>query len=212
MRRYTGIFPAGWGMSRRAVVLLLACTMLIGGTTGGTMAWLMGNSSPVHNVFTPSRIVISVEETPTDDEDEDPNTNAYQMMPGATIFKDPVVTFHEGGEDAWLFVKMEKSANFDDFMTFDMAEGWTLLDGKTDIYWREVDKSDEAQLFDTIKDNAVQVKAEVTAAMLNTLTAETYPTLSVTAYAVQRESVASAQDAYALIDSENGLSDTQEEI
>lgn len=185
-------------MSSRAAALLIAGVIALGGATGGTLAWIFSESAPVQNTFNPAGIDVSVEETPTDDGDDDPNTNSYTMLPGATIGKDPIVTFAAGGEDAWLFVQMDESANFRSFLDYAMADGWTALEGADGVYWRTADKSEQDQTFGVIADNAVMVKPEVTAAMLNTLTPETAPTLTVTAFAIQRTGVEDAQLAYAL--------------
>lgn len=171
---------------------------------GGTLAWLMDQTEPLVNTFTISAgIDVSVAETPTDDGDSDPNTNTYTMLPGTTITKDPVVTLAADSEDAWLFVKLEKSANFDRFLSFSMADGWTALDGVDGVYYRTMQKSDTAQTFGVLKENKVTVRPEVTAAMLNALTDATCPTLAVTAYAVQKQSVGTASEAWTLVENQS---------
>ena len=50
-----------------------------------------------------------------------------------------------------------------------------------------------------IKDKTVTVKDTVTKQMLNDLTSETYPTLTVTGYAVQQAGMADAAAAWAVI-------------
>lgn len=187
----------------RAAVLVIACVLMVGGAAGGTVAWLIGRTEPLRNTFTASIIDVKLTETPTEDGDSDPNTNTYLMLPGAVITKDPVVTLEAGSEAAWLFVRLEKSANFDQFLQFSMTDGWTALNGADGVYWRTTQKSDTAQTFDVIKDDVVAVKPDVTAAMLNTLTDATRPTLAVTAYAVQRQSIDTAPDAWALAESQN---------
>lgn len=178
---------------------LVLCTII-----GGTVAWLIADTGPVVNTFTYGDINITLEETDTDkDGDDDPNTNDYPMVPGNPVTKDPKVTVLADSENAWLFVKLEKSANFDAFMTYEIAEGWTALDGVDGVYYRTVDKASEAAEFYVIKDNTVNVKGEVTKEMLNALDAggaSSYPTLTVTAYAVQRDSnITTAADAWAKI-------------
>lgn len=172
--------------------------MIIGGTAGGTIAWLFGQSTPLLNTFSPSSISVSVAETPTEDGDSDPYTNTYTMMPGSTIFKDPAVTVAADSEDAWLFVKLKKSANFDSFLSYTIAEGWMALNGVDGVYWRTTQKSDSAQTFGVIKDNVVSVKPDVTTIMLNTLNGITRPTLAVTAYAVQQQGIETALEAWTL--------------
>lgn len=188
----------------KLVLMLLAVTFVLCGIIGGTVAWLIADTDPVVNTFTYGDINITLEETDTNkDGDNDPNTNQYPMVPGNSITKDPKVTVLANSENAWLFVKLEKSVNFDDFMTYEIASGWTALDGITGVYYRTVDKSASNAEFIVLKDNTVNVKGEVTKEMLNALDANgasNYPTLTVTAYAVQRDSnITTAADAWAKI-------------
>lgn len=163
-----------------AVVLVLCCAI------GGTLAWLTDKTDPVVNTFAVGDINIELKETTTN----------YKMVPGNTISKDPKVTVQANSEACWLFVKVEKSSNFDSFMTYDMADGWTALPGVTGVYYREVAATTAATDFSVLKDNSVLVKDSVTKADLNALTRDTFPTLTFTAYAVQKDNVATATDAW----------------
>lgn len=187
---------------KKLAVMLASLALVLCTVIGGTVAWLITKTDPVVNTFTYGDINITLQETDTNkDGDNDPNTNTYPMVPGHTITKDPKVTLKANSEDAWLFVKLEKSANFDDFMTYAMADGWTKLDDVDDVYYREVSKVAQDVEFTVIKDDTVTVKDEVTKEMLNALDANgasNYPKLTVTAYAVQRDSnIATAADAWA---------------
>jgi protein-disulfide isomerase-like protein with CxxC motif len=53
------------------------------------------------------------------------------------------------------------------------------------VFYRSVAASDTDQAFAVLKDNKVAVRSTVTKTMMNELTANTYPTLTVTAYASQ---------------------------
>ena len=186
----------------KLVLMLLAVIFVLCGIIGGTVAWLIADTDPVVNTFIYGDINITLEETDADG-DGNPDANEYPMVPGNAIEKDPKVTVLANSENAWLFVKLEKSANFDDFMTYEIADGWTALDGVTGVYYRTVDKATSDAEFIVLKDNTVNVKGEVTKEMLNALDANgasNYPTLTVTAYAVQRDSnIATAADAWAKI-------------
>lgn len=164
-----------------AVVLVLCCAI------GGTLAWLTDKTGPVVNTFTVGDINIELKETTTN----------YKMVPGNTITKDPKVTVKANSEACWLFVKVEKSSNFDNFMTYAMADGWTALPDVTGVYYREVAATTAATEFSVLKDNSVLVKDSVTKTMLNGLGETTFPTLTFTAYAVQKDNVATATDAWA---------------
>lgn len=164
-------------MKKKIFALALVVALLTVVIAGTTLAWLTATTQEVKNTFTTSDIDITLTETTGEN---------YKMVPGYTITKDPKVTVLAGSEDCWLFVKLEKSDNFDTYMnTYDMAEGWTLVAGQTNVFAREVSASDANQAFAVIKDNQVSVKDSVTKVQMNELTAETYPTLTVTAYATQ---------------------------
>ena len=183
-----------------ASLALVLCTVI-----GGTLAWLVTETDPVVNTFTYGDINITLEETDTNkDGDDDPNTNTYQMVPGHTITKDPKVTFKANSEDAWLFVKLQKTANFNDFMTYEIADGWTALQGVDGVYYREVSKVAQDTEFTVIKDDTVTVKGEVTKEMLNALDANgasNYPKLIVTAYAVQKANISTVTEAWGIVTS-----------
>lgn len=188
----------------RTVLLTVSAIVLISSFLGGTLAWLITKTDPVINTFTYGDVNITIVETDTNDGDDDKNTNTYSMVPGGKITKDPLITVKAESEDCWLFVKLEKSlepSSFDAFMEFAIADGWTALPDNEGIYYRQVDKKDADQGYYVIKDNTVTVKGDVTKEMLNSLTE--YPTLAITAYAVQRDStieaIDTAEEAWALV-------------
>ena len=185
--------------SPKVVAALVALTLVCCFAIGGTIAWLVTETDPVVNTFTYGDINITLTETDTGDNDNNPNTNKYVMVPGHTITKDPKVTFKANSEDAWLFVKLEKTANFDDFMIYEIADGWTTLQGVDGVYYREVSKVAQDTEFTVIKDDTVTVKGEVTKEMLNALDANgesDYPKLIVTAYAVQKANINTVAEAW----------------
>lgn len=158
-------------------VCLLALVMVV--SVGATIAWLTDTTGPVTNTFTVGDINITLAETTTD----------YKMVPGKTIAKDPKVTVEGGSEACWLFVKVEKSANLDSFISYTIANGWTALTGVDGVYYREVPASTTAQVFDVLTSNQVTVKDDVTKTMMDGLkvSGATQPTLTFTAYACQKD-------------------------
>ena len=179
------------GISYKAFAVILAAVLILGGTIGGTMAWLIDDTTPVSNVFTDSDIEITLNET----------TEDYKMIPGHTIDKDPKVSVAEGSEDCYLFVKIDKSSNYDTYLAdYKIVADWTKLEDG--VYYRTVKTSDETREFSllksgkydslndgefTWKDNQVLVKPEVTKAQMNAIKDKSVvkPTLTFTAYAVQ---------------------------
>lgn len=175
-------------MKKKTLALVLALTLLVAGVVGSTLAWLTDQTAEVKNTFTVGDINIGLTETTTD----------YKMVPGNTIAKDPTVTVKANSEACWLFVKVTESTDLKDFITYAIAEGWTALPGVDGVYYREVPASAADQPFSVLKGDAVTVNSDVTKEML---TAKDFanPTLTFTAYAVQKDNVASASDAWAKV-------------
>ena len=194
-------------INMKLVALILALVLTLGGVIGGTVAWLIAAPAPVVNTFTYGDINIELDETDTGlDGDNDDNTNQYKMIPGEKITKDPVVTVLKGSEAMYLFVKLEKSANFDTFMEYTMAENWYPLTDVDGVYYRWITAeavADENMEIHVIANDTVTVKESVTKEMLNALdapgAAATYPTLTVTAYAVQEAGSDTAAEAWAKV-------------
>ena len=197
----------------KVTALLLAVMLTVGGVVGGTVAWLIDSPAPVVNTFTYGDINIELDETDTKvDSDEDPTTNQYKMMPGETITKDPVITVKSGSEEMWLFVKLEKSGGatvgettytFDNYLTYSVNGSWAKLESVNNVWYRHItaeEVADENMEIHVIADDKVTVNENVTKEMLNALDAEgsqaVYPTLTVTAYAVQAAGNATAADAW----------------
>ena len=174
-------------MKKKTLALFLALALVLGGVIGGTMAWLTDETPGIVNTFTDSDIEITLTETGAEH-----NANSYKMVPGYTISKDPKVTVVKGSEKCYLFVKLEKSENFDSFLTYEIAAGWTQLtdaEGKNvdGVYYRVVDTTGQGTPISVLKDDKVTVLGSVTKSMMDELRdgkAEK-PTLTVTAYASQ---------------------------
>lgn len=178
-------------MKKKAMALVLALGLVVVGIVSGTMAWLTASSTEVKNTFTDSDINITLEET----------TQDYKMIPGWTIAKDPKVTVAKGSEDCYVFVKIDKSTNYDTYLKdYAVDEAWTQL--KTDgdspeavqgVFYQKVTSVTEVWSDyvlagkDGFTNGYVTVKEEVTKAQMNALTTDSssYPTLTFTAYASQ---------------------------
>ena len=165
-----------------AVVLLLVCSVAT------TLAYLVSSSKPVINTFTVGDVGIALTET---------TGRQYIMAPGIDIPKDPVVTVQANSEDCWLFVKVEKKNAFDQYCTYTIADGWTALPGEEGIYYRPVSKTAVNLRFHLLRNDRIHIKDSVTEEQLAAIT--TPPTLTFTAYAIQNESFATPQDAWAAL-------------
>ena len=183
-------------------LLTLCCALLlVAAGVFGTLAYLTGTDT-VNNTFTVGNVKITLDEakvntdgTPVMGADR-VKANEYHLLPGHTYTKDPTVTVKANSEACWLFVQVTESTDLKDFITYAIAEGWTeLQDG---VYYREVPASAADQTFSVLAGNAVTVKSDVTRTMLETAKTDA-PTLTFQAYAVQKDNVASASDAWAKV-------------
>lgn len=194
---YRGKFaPSRHRSGLRLFAMCFAAFMLVFSIVGGSLAWLMTSTDPIVNVFTYGDIQIKLEETTGD---------RYKMTPGKTIAKDPRITVLADSEDCWLFVKIEESdaEKLSDYIEYAVADGWTELQEAPGVYFRAVDSSDQDVSFGVLKDDQVKVKGSVTKEMLEKLNSDTYPKLTFTGYAVQRDAeideIDSAAEAWLLV-------------
>ena len=165
-------------MRKKTLALVLALTLVVVGVVSGTLAWLTAKSDVVVNTFTTSDIKVELKET---------TGTEYKMIPGYTISKDPKATVLAGSEECYLFVKLDKSADFDTYLAYNIADGWTQLDGVDDVYYREVLTANIGTEYSVLANDQVTVKGTVTKELMNALDAEgaAKPTLTITAYASQ---------------------------
>lgn len=173
---------------KKKLTTVLAIVLVVALSVAGTYAYLTDKTATIKNTFTVGNVNIDLTES---------TGEFYKMVPGTTIGKDPKVTVKENSEDCWLFVKVEKSANFDSFLTCDMANGWTKLEDG--VFYRQVAASGTDQVFPVLANNTVSVKPGVTKAMMDGLTDATRPTLTFTAYACQTAGIASVADAWTAV-------------
>ena len=163
---------------KKSLIVVLATLLLCGCVVGGTFAWLMDQTAPIQNTFTIGNVDIDLTESTSD----------YKMVPGATIAKDPTVTVEAGSEACWVFIKVEKSAVLDQYITYALADGWNALDGANGVYYRAQAAVTADTDISVLKNDQVTVKSDVTKPDMEALQAEgaVQPTLTFTAYAIQQ--------------------------
>ena len=185
-------------VSNKTVAILLALVLAIGCAVGGTLAWLISKTEPVVNTFTYGDININLAETTGTD---------YKIIPGVNISKDPKVTVTAGSEACWLFVKV-KEENWNNKVSYSIADGWRKGDGTSipqNVYYREVEAATAKAGVSyyilkgdtTYANGVVTVSENLTKAEVNSIA--TQPKLTFTAYAVQKDGIDTAADAWAKI-------------
>lgn len=180
-------------VSIKIAALIAAIVLFIGCTAGGTVAWLVSKPKPIVNVFTVGNINATLTEAATE----------FKIVPGVNITKNPIATVKANSEDCYLFVQLTE-ANWPAFTEADnttrkveykIADGWTKL--KDGVYYREVPKSDtEDQSYPVLQDNKVTVSSTLTKENADAIQKAEAPKLTVAVYAVQKEGMGSAADAW----------------
>ena len=179
-----------------ALVVILALLLVFGCAVGGTIAWLTAETAPVVNTFTYGDINITLGETTGSD---------YKIIPGVIIDKNPKVTVKKDSEACWLFVEVKEEGTFvANKVTYSIDDGWTQGDGTkipANVYYRSVDAVKADTDFAVLKNNKIYVSEELSKSDIQSIT--TQPTLTFTAYAIQKEAAGTAADAWAKIPSTN---------
>jgi len=187
-------------MKKATKLLLVAISLalIVGVAVGGTIAWLLDTTPEVVNTFTTTNIDITLTE-------EEGGTNKeFEMVPGNTIAKDPVVTVIEGSEPCYVFIEVVKSKNLDTYITYTLDSKWKALgDAYPNIYYYEgvVDASEADQVLQILagKTNYVDGYVTVNNTVTNQLMDEAKtnkPTLTFKAYACQEANVADPVTAW----------------
>ena len=167
---------------KKIMAMMLAVLMIVTATVAGTVAWLQDSTQDVVNVFASSDVSVDLRETVDSNDLSAENglvkNDQFKMIPGYVLAKDPKAGVKSGSEDSLLFVKVTESDNFDDFMTYAIADGWTLLNSVTagsaidtvneDTYviYRKVTGTDIGTMFSILKNNQVAVKGTVDKTMM----------------------------------------------
>ena len=174
---------------KKTLITILATVLVCACLVGGTLAWLMDTTDTLTNTFTIGDVDIDLKETTGEE---------YQMIPGNTIEKDPTITVSSDSEDCWLFVKVEKINDVDDFLTVTMDSNWKLLAGETNVYYIEAG-AQANDSFSVFANDEIKVRTDVTKAQMDALTDATRPQLKITAYAIQKANIADVATAWSEI-------------
>ena len=192
-------------------VFIMLALVVIGSSVSGTVAWLVSKSESTVSTFTLGDINITLKESDFGSQ--------LKIIPGVDIKKDPKVTVMANSEACWLFVKVEES-NWPDFkeadgttrkVSYSVAvdnNGWKALEKNPGVYFREVSAEDAQKGIDytvlagseSCPSGVIKVSQELTKAEINNISSsEKQPSLTFTAYAVQRAGIDTAAAAWATV-------------
>jgi hypothetical protein len=197
-------------MKKKIMAIALCTIIAVTAIAGSSLAWLQDTTETVVNTFTEGKVDIElfehdyVPETNTLDTNTKVVANSdYKMIPGQVLPKDPTVVVKASSEACYVFIKVEEVNDVDTFLKYSIdTDVWTALTGVTGVYYREVagisaDGTDAT--YSVLKDDQVKVIDTVTKTNFTSLTDATLPTLSFTAYAVQKDTnVSTAAAAWSI--------------
>lgn len=188
-------------------VFIMLAMVAIGRSVSGTVAWLVSKSESTVSTFTLGDINITLKESDFG--------NQPKIIPGVDIKKDPKVTVMANSEACWLFVKVEER-NWPDFeeengtrkVSYSVNNGWNALKDTPGVYYREVSAEDAQKSIDytvlagndSCPSGVIKVSQELTKEEINSIrSSEKQPSLTFTAYAVQRAGIDTADAAWATV-------------
>ena len=189
--------------AKKIVALLLCAVLLIGASVAGTLAFLTSKAT-VTNSFTVGKVVLGedgkagLDEAKVDEYGVADSSaarvteNTYKLIPGHTYTKDPTVHVGANSEACWLFVKIDNGiADIEAATTTGegaytkiaeqvVANGWTLVDSETNIYYKEAAKTGNTGADYVVFGN---FRLATSADVSNYASAK----ITVTAYAIQKD-------------------------
>lgn len=196
-------------MRKKLITAIIALSLVLSCMVGVTVAWLYVKTDDVVNTFTPSDITLKLAET---------TGNSYPMVPGVDIAKDPKVTV-KADFAAYVFVKIVENGTvtvtennvsttytFDDFLSYALADGWTVLEGTHDtndsnsgnetvVIYRTQAAATAEVTYSVLAGDKVTTNTSVTKQMMNAYTDGSIK-LTFTAYAIQQTGFADAEAAW----------------
>ena len=187
--------------ARKALLTLCAALLLVTMTAGITVAYLTSTTGVVTNTFTVGNVKITLDEAPVDGNGKKTTgdrvkANTYKLLPGHEYDKDPTVHVDATSEEAWLFVKITNDiVGIEDTTTIaeQMAanSNWTLVSNTTNVYAYKttVKGGENIVVFDGFK-----IKGDVKNEALAEFEGKT---ITVQAYAVQKDGFNTAEAAWA---------------
>ena len=179
-------------MKKKTLAMVLALVLVLSCAVGGSLAWLHLSTGPVQNTFTYGNVGAELKETTGEE---------YIITPGADITKDPKITVSTPAGydpvDVYAFIKVVKAGGWvDGKVSYQMADGWTELEGVDNVYWREVAADAAVKSFSVLKDDKITVSSQLNIHEIETAAAKGQPTLTITGYVAQKAGMASAADAW----------------
>ena len=169
-----------------ALAVAVAALLLIG---GGTFAYLQGQTKDVVNSFKTNQVTVDLSEA---------SGNEYNIIPGTSETKDPVVTV-DNTVDAYVFLTVMDGTDGLVEYAIDTSV-WTKLegiDGVDNVYYRVVGKNDDMKKLNVLVGQQVTYGYELeNSDMMENGQLKEGINLTFKASAIQKDQFATVEDAY----------------
>ena len=173
-------------INKRAVIAVVATVCVLSVGVGSVIAYFSSISGPVVNTFTVGEVKINLTETTGD---------TYQLIPGAAVEKNPVVTVKGGSEECYVYVRLERTGDLDSYVTYQLADGWYNLGGIDGVYYRLVEGSGVNKNYHVFENDRLTVRNNLTKEKMAQID-ESSCKMVVTAYAIQTTGIESPSDGW----------------
>lgn len=198
---------------KRTLITVLAMLLVCVLSVSVTLAYLYDKSATVINTFSVGNVKITLDEADVDDSDDDGSTtdrdteNNYKLVSGATLDKDPTVHVSKYSEESYVFVEVIVDADVaavlestgEKSIAAQMtANGWTKLEGNIYSYNTTVTGLGKPADVDLPIFTTITVKSTATGEQL---AAAADDDITITAYAIQADGLASASAAWEALES-----------
>lgn len=139
---------------KKALAVGLSVALVASLAAVGTVSYLESTSGDVINTFSTNNVNVDLKETTGED---------YNIIPGTSQEKDPKVTVN-ASLPAWVYVEVTDETQ--NLVTWEIADGWTKLDGYDNVYYREFTPAEgedgNTATYSVLKDNQVSYDASLT--------------------------------------------------
>lgn len=188
-------------MKKKIALMVTSLVLVVAMAVGGTLAYLTSETQEVKNTFTIGEIEITLDETDVDvlgvkDGDTRVTENGYKLIPGHKYVKDPTIHIKKADSaEYYLFVKVVNE------ITGIEAQDNTIAAQMTANNWAALENANNAANVYSLTSATpttgdVPVFEEFTIDQNANLDGYAGKTITVTAYAVQKDNFASAAAAW----------------
>ncbi len=181
---------------RKRWLIILCAALLVCATVGGsvTYAWLIHRPEPQVITLKGSNLALSVG-------NNNPKAD-YKLIPGSTIntVDVRVVASDASNINYAIFAKVEKSADFDTYLTYAYDSRWTVEENGNIVYLKHnqslTDSDYDTENLAIFAGDTLTVKSEITksSSYNSVLFANAAPSVTVTACAVQSDGIDDAKE------------------